>query len=135
MALKKYMPLLALVVTIALLYGIDVFLDYQNRAAYRGDTVVQVIILTFVGHVILLIVWLALYWITFIWGEPNTAMGVIFLIVGFVIMIFPIIQVSFTGVPFLFTSYGTNLQYTAIFIMFLGILLLLKQPQRSSNPV
>jgi hypothetical protein len=135
MALKKYMPLLALVLTIAVIYGMDIFLLRQNMVSAREGTVEQFFILTFVSRLILLIFWLALYWITFIWGEPNTAMGVIFLIVGFVIMIFPIIQVSFTGVPFLFTSYGTNLQYTAIFIMFLGILLLLKQPQRSSNPV
>jgi hypothetical protein len=134
MALKKYMPLLALVVTIALLYGMDSFLDYQSRVASRELTFKPFILMTLISHIILLVIWLALYWITFIWGEPNTTVGVIFLIVGFVIVLFPIIQITIPGVPFLFSSYTTSLQYTAIYITLLGILLLLK-PQRSSNPV
>lgn len=124
MVLKRYSSLIALVIIIAFLYGMDRFLDYQSRVASRELTIKNFIFLTFTSHVILLIVWLVLYWITFVWGKPNPIVGIIFLIAGFVMIIFPIIQITIRGVPFLFTAYNTNLQYTAIYMAFLGILLL-----------
>jgi hypothetical protein len=134
MELKRYISLLALVVIIALQYGIDSFIDFQRLRASREQTFEQYLIFAVASHVILLFLWLALYWFTLIWGQPNSTMGVIFLIVGFVIVIYPVIELYTNRIPFLFNSPNTSLQYTGVFTAFLGVLLLLKPKQRYSSP-
>lgn len=131
MIFKRYISPLAMVATLTLVYGIDNWLDYQEKIAFNTNSYTPLLAWTLVSRMFLIVVWLALYWITFVWAQRDVRVGVFHLIVGFVIVIYPATQMFVPGLPFLFTSYDTSLSYTGIFFSLLGILLLL-QPIPSS---
>jgi len=126
---------LSMLATLAIAYGIDRWVTYQQRIARRDLSIAQAEIWVIVGGLVLLLVWLALGWFILAKRRRMVAVSVVYILVGLLAFLwFPLelVSVFWSRYLFLFPNLVYNLQYTGLFIAALGILTLVF-PNRDAN--
>ncbi len=119
---------LSMLATLAIAYGIDRWLSYQQRIARRDATFAQAEIWVMIGGLVVLLVWLALGWFILVKNRRILAVSIIYIIVGVLAFLWlPLQFVSeFWIIHFyLFYTFVYNLQYSGLFIAALGVLTIL----------
>ena len=114
--------------TLAISYGIDRWLSYQQRIARQYSTFSQAYAWEIVGGLVLLLVWLAIGWFVLVKSRRILAISIIYIVVGVLAFLwFPLQLVSVFWIThlYLFSTFVYNLQYSGLFIAALGVLTIL----------
>jgi hypothetical protein len=132
-ARTKFIPLLGLLIVLALAYGLYQWLFVQWRVARGEGAFPRLFIAELASGMFLIVIWLALGWITLGRSQRSVLVSVIFLALGFLVYFYPYLQQLIPWLPFIiiFNAYQP-LSYTGIFISVLGVLHLLLP---ASSPV
>ena len=134
--LPGYVSLIGMLVTLLAAYGLDRWLFRTMQLATETSNYVYLYIWTLGSGLGLLAVWLGQGWLTLAHSRRSLPVSILFLIIGSLIYYYPLLQISFVWLPYLFTHVRTPLSYSGLFIAFLGLLHLFLPPetrQRSSS--
>jgi len=130
----RFIPLLGLVIAIALAYAINQWLTLQERNFRVTSNYKLYSVWLLVSGLFIIIVWLALGWITLKLGHRSVLVSIIFLVAGLLVFSYPILWQSFRWIPTLVIYWtDTPLAYTGIFIVVIGTLNLLRMINRSEK--
>ena len=119
---------LSMLATLAIAYGIDEWIYYQQRIARQNATFFRAYTWVIIGGLILLIIWLVLGWFVLFKSRRILAISIIYIIVGLLAFLWlPLELVSqFWAIHlYLFSFEVYNFQYTGLFLAALGVLMLL----------
>jgi len=119
---------LSMLATLAIAYGIDQWIYYQQRIARQRSNFQQPYIWIIIGGLILLVAWMALGWFVLVKSRRIFAVSVIYVLVGLLAFIwFPLELGSVFWIThlYLFSNFVYNLQYSGLFIAALGVLTIL----------
>jgi hypothetical protein len=131
-----YVSLVGMLITLLAAYALDRWLFRTMQLATKTSNYVYLYVWTLGSGLVLLAVWLGLGWITLARSRRSLLVSIQFLIVGSLIYYYPLLQISFVLLPYLFTGVRTPLSYSGLFIAFLGLLHLflpIEISQRSSG--
>ena len=130
----RLFPLLGLVIALALAYAINQWLYVQERNFRFTSNYKLYLVWLLVCGLLLIIVWLALGWITLSLSHRSALVSIIFLVVGLLVFSYPLLWQSFRWIPTLVNYWiDTPLSYTGIFIVVIGFLNLLRPINRSEK--
>jgi hypothetical protein len=118
---------LSMLATLAIAYGIDQWIYYQQRIARRDMSFPQAYLWAIIGGVVLLVVWIALGWFVLAKSRRIRSVSIIFIVTGILAFLwFPLEEVSVFWIThlFLFPNFVYNLQFSGLFIAVLGCLTL-----------
>ncbi len=118
---------LSMLATLAIAYGIDRWIYYQQRIARQNGTMAQAYAWVIIGGLILLIIWLVLGWFTLLRSDRIPAISILYIVVGLLAFLwFPLQLVSVFWIThlYLFPNFVYNLQFSGLFIAVLGCLTL-----------
>ena len=119
---SRYSSLLAMALALLLAFGIDKWF-YQQTLIYRqrlNATVYEMWIIA-VG-LALCIVWSCLGWITLMRSRRSVIVSIIFLVIGSLVYIYPLLQLYFRWLPLLVSSFISPFMNSGIYVAVLGIL-------------
>ena len=125
---------LSMLATLAIAYGFDRWIAYQQRIARRDFTMATAYTWVIIDGLVILLVWLALGWFSLVKSRRIPAISIIYLAVGLLAFLwFPLALVlPFFGALHLFhfSTIPSNLQYSGLFVATLGVLTLLSPKQK-----
>ncbi len=119
--------ILGMLGTLAISYGIDQWLTYQQRITRQDMNFHLAYTWVILGGLLLMIVWSALGWLALVKSQRILAVSIIYIVIGILAFIwFPLELVSVFWIThlYLFPNLVYNLQYSGLFIAALGILTL-----------
>jgi len=124
---SKYSSLIGMVIAIILVFGLDLWLNKQERLARQnGEFQTYMIWIIVVGFVLGVILY-ALSWLALLRSQRSTPISIVFIIIGLVVYIYPVLYLwapawlSWLTLPYLY-SYDTPFAYDGIYIAVLGFL-------------
>jgi hypothetical protein len=120
----RYLPIVSVLFSVVLAYGLDQLYFSQSRAARLTSDYAQLYIWEMAIGLFLIVIWLALGWITLVRSQQSVLVSVIFLALGFLIYCYPYLYImtAWSWLPPIFRAFHTPLSYTGIFIFVLGVL-------------
>jgi hypothetical protein len=122
------------VIALGLAYAINQWLTIQERNFRATSNYVQWVIWLLVCGLLLIVIWLALAWITLSLSHRSALVSIVFLVVGLLVFSYPLLWQSFRWIPTLVNYWiDTPLSYTGIFIVVVGFLNLLRPINRSGK--
>jgi hypothetical protein len=119
---------LSMLASMAIAYGIDRWLVYQQRVARREMTYPSAYTWVIIGGLVLLLVWLVESWFILVKSQRTLAVSIIFIILGLLAFVWYPLELAspFWLMHFYLFPYPVdNLQYSGLFIAILGILTLI----------
>ena len=134
--LNRLIPLLGLLASLALAYGLDQWLYIQSRNARVTSNFAQLYIWDIVCGLLLIAIWSALAWVTLILSRRSVVVSLIFVALGISVYCYPYFYMAnwLPGIPFLpYLPLQSTLSFTGLFIAVLGILHLLLPISGSEN--
>jgi hypothetical protein len=130
----RLLPLLGLVIALALAYAINRMLYIQERNFRFTSNFKLYLIWLLVCGLLLIVIWLALGWITLSLSHRSALVSIVFLVVGLSVFSYPFLWQSFTWIPNLMVYWiDTPLSYTGSYIVVLGFLNLFLPINRSEK--
>jgi hypothetical protein len=121
-ARSRFLPLLGVLIALVLTFALNQWLYDQARLVRITSGYARLYVLEIISGLFLIIVWLALAWITLVRSQRSALVSIIFLALGFFIYCYQYIWILgiWSWLPLLFKSFDTPLSYTGIFIAVLG---------------
>ena len=119
---------LSMLSTLAIAYGIDQWIYYQQRIGRQSSNFQLPYKWIIIGGLILLVAWMTLGWFVLVKSRRIFAVSVIFVFVGLLAFLwFPLQLASVFWMThlYLFSNFVYNLQYSGLFIAALGALTIL----------
>ncbi len=117
--------ILSMLATLAIAYGIDRWINVQQRAARQNFTFPQAYTWVIVGGLVMLLLWLVLSWLVLVKNRRTPAVAIIYIVAGLLAFAwYPLEFVSrfWAEHLWLFTFQVNNFQYSGLFIAVLGVL-------------
>ena len=125
---------LSMLATLAIAYGFDRWIAYQQRIARRDFTMVTAYTWVIIAGLVTFLVWLALGWFSLVKSRRILAISIIYVAVGLLAFLWYPLALVF---PFFWAVHlfhlwtiPSNLQYSGLFVAVLGVLTLLSPKQK-----
>ena len=124
---SKYSSLMGTVIALALLFGLDKWLDRQARLARLNSDYQSYMIWIIMIGLAIGVVWFLLSWLTLLKSERSYLISIIFIFVGLIVYIYPVLYlwnpawIAWLSLPYLY-GFNAPVAYTGIFIAVLGLL-------------
>jgi hypothetical protein len=138
MALTMIPPILSMLATLAIAYGVDlwIFLQFNlGKPLYLRVTTAAVGAV--LGGLITCLLWVLFCWLVLVKNRPAKAASILFILAGLLAFIwFPLEVLSpfWARYLYFFPVAPTNFQYTGLLAVALGIMTLIVQKHNSEKP-
>jgi len=119
---------LSMLITLAIAYGIDQWLNIQQSYPRMNINFQQAFLWEFFSGLLLCVVWIALSWMVLVKNRRSVAISILYIVIGLLSFVWIPLEMASPFVMkhlFLFRNSVPNLQYSGLFIAALGFLTLL----------